>query len=370
MNPLPVTIEIEKYRSSTDQRSWELPPWAHPLSFGVLPLFITYQDHLFPVGTAFTIGRGISFMVSAAHNIYEALKREERLWHRLNQNDLPPSVNLTQAGIAILHQTPRDNTAISFNILPVETVEGAPPSDLVIGYPKFKEGVAMLVNKLSFELPRIGERVWSIGYADMKPNDGIPISDLRAGRFDIMRDYSHRLIVVEGYVERIFTQRFATGFVGGPCFSFDAEIAHGQSGGPVMYPDGTICGVNSAVTAAFGQPRAIASLLFPMLFKQLRFGLTFGPMRLNAAYPMIDLVFENRIATDGSEERIAICHDEPTNTFTVSPKIPIEDTGFVHDDFASFEQGRTATSQTKVTYRFRRTEAESVPMNTVNDTIS
>ena len=78
-----VTIEIEKYRNDLSSRQWELPPWGHPISQGVFPLFITFEERLFPVATAFTIGRGVTFVVSAAHNIGEAWKYEGRLSHRL-----------------------------------------------------------------------------------------------------------------------------------------------------------------------------------------------------------------------------------------------------------------------------------------------
>jgi hypothetical protein len=187
MPTVPVTIEIEKCRKSGTDRQWELPAWGHPLAQGVMPLFITFEDHLFPVGTAFTIGRGVAFAVSAGHNIYEALKREETLRHRLFRNDLPPSADLKRAGISLLYLRPKGDSEMSMGIWPLETVEGAPPSDLVIGYPQFHNGFATLVNRLSFDIPPIGEKVWSIGYTDMKPNDGIPIADVRSGKFNVLR---------------------------------------------------------------------------------------------------------------------------------------------------------------------------------------
>jgi hypothetical protein len=123
-----------------------------------------------------------------------------------------------------------------------------------------------------------------------------------------------------------------------------------------MFTDGVVCGVNSAVTDAFGSPRSIASMLYPMLFQQLRFGVSMGAVRLNASRPMIDLIFEGTIPTDGSEELIAVCHDAETGSFSVSPKTPVAMAEYVHDDFPSFQQGKTAIKQTKQTYRLRRVE--------------
>jgi hypothetical protein len=95
-------------------------------------------------------------------------------------------------------------------------------------------------------------------------------------------------------------------------------------------------------------------MLYPMLFHNLRFGVTMGPIRMNASNPMIDLIFQGSIATDGSEENIVVCHDDVTGAFSVSPKTPITMAQFVHDDFSSFRQGRRATRQTKKTFRLRR----------------
>jgi hypothetical protein len=45
---------------------------------------------------------------------------------------------------------------------------------------------------LSFDLPPIGAKVWSIGYADFQfPENGIPLAEVRSGTFDWQRDYSH-----------------------------------------------------------------------------------------------------------------------------------------------------------------------------------
>src|ERR1051325_9644482 len=211
-----VTIEVEKYRSDPSSRQWELPAWGHPFAQGILPLFITFEDHLFPVGTAFTIGRGVPFIVSAAHNIREAWKYEPRISHLLTARELPKSVDLKHAGISVLYQGANTNGGIDGTIWPLETVEGGPPTDVVFGFPKFQTNLPTLVNRLSFDLPPVGMKVWSIGYAGFEfPLHGIPLAAVRNGTFDWQHDYSHKLLVVEAIVERIFTQKFAAGFVEG-----------------------------------------------------------------------------------------------------------------------------------------------------------
>jgi hypothetical protein len=355
-----VLIEIEKYRSDSSSRRWELPAWEHPFGQGILPLFISFEDHLFPVGTAFTIGRGVTFLVSAAHNIREAWRYEGRLSHLLTAREIPESVALKQAGFSVLHHQPNGKGGITFLIWPMETVEGAPPTDVVIGYPQFQTEAATLVNRLSFDLPLIGEKVWSVGYCEFNfPKNGIPLAAVRAGSFDWEHEYGHKLVVVEGFVERIFTQRFASGFVEGACFTFDAEIAHAQSGGPVLSSEGIVRGINSAgASQFFDRPVSIASLLYPLLFMNLRFGAQLGIMRLNASRPLFDLITQGTIPTDGSEERAIIGQDAASGRFYVNPRVEKSMSEYVHDDFAGFQSGRTATAEMRPGYRLRKVQRD------------
>jgi hypothetical protein len=351
-----VQIEIEKYRKNSSSRQWELPAWGHPISQGVLPLFITFEGRLFPVGTVFTIGRGITFVISAFHNIREAWKHEERLAHLLFTPELPKSIDLRSAGISVLHHRPNDRGGMDITILPLENVAGAPPTDVVFGFPEFQANLPTLVNRLSFDLPPIGEKVWSIGYAEFKfPPDGIPVAEIRNGNFDWHRDYSHKLMVVEAFIERIFTRRFIPSYLNGACFTFDAEISHAQSGGPVLSSQGLVRGVNSAgATHFFGRPISVASLLYPFLFIELRFGVTFGPVRMNRIAELIELIGEGRIPTDGSEERVGICKVNGTETFSVHPRAEKTMSGYIHDDFFGYEQGMKASHQERTVFRFRR----------------
>ena len=252
---------------------------------------------------------------------------------------------------------------MEFTLWPLESVDAGPPTDVVFAFPKFRSGFPTLVNRLSFDIPPIGELVWSIGYTGFKwPDGGIPIDAVRNGTFDWHNSYGHRLVVVEGTVQRIFTQRFARGYLEGACFSFDAEIHHAQSGGPVISLDGIVRGVNSAgATQFFDHPASLASLLHPFLFSTLRFGVQMGPVRINATHRLIDLIAQGTISTDGSEENVSISQDHNTGHPAVNPRAAVAMSDYIHDDFKSFQQSRKATTKTGTIYRIRIKENEQGP---------
>ncbi|MDP9812619.1 hypothetical protein J2W42_005489 [Rhizobium tibeticum] len=351
-----ITLDLESFRSDPSQKSWELPPWGHPIAQGILPLFISYDRHFHPIGTAFTVGDGIKFVVSASHNVMEAFKHEARLRHLLGSKELPVALNLKEVGFHVLHQSMEGKEGGRLTLIPLENVTGAPPTDVIFGYPKFVDGLGTINHKISFDLPPVGEKVWSIGYCDFGGRP-IPVSDADDGTFDWMRDYKHRLMVVEGFVRRHFTLQFAAGFVEGPCFMFDSEISHAQSGGPVISTDGTVRGINSSgATNFFNEPASLASLLYPILFKKLNFGVQVGPVRINGSREIVDLIAEGVIRTDGSEERLGIAYDENRGEYFANPAAPLSMQNFVHDDFRGYQDGRAATRGIQDEFRLRKPE--------------
>jgi hypothetical protein len=204
---------------------------------GVMPLFISYAERLFPVGTAFTTGNGVTFAISAEHNIREVFKYEQRLGHLRTERTLPEAISLREVGLSILYQRWADESQseIDYAVWPLENFNGAPPTDIVFGFPRFQTRWPTLDMKLGIDLPIHGERVWSVGYTEVEcPTDGIDLATVQSGTFDWRTQYAHRFMVVEGHVERVFTQRFASSFIEGPCFAFDGEIPHGLSGGPII----------------------------------------------------------------------------------------------------------------------------------------
>ncbi|QCO04867.1 trypsin-like peptidase domain-containing protein [Azospirillum argentinense] len=349
--PNRINIDFQSFRESEDQTCWELPPWGHPASLWALPLFVSSGDHAFPIGTAFFVGRAIRFVVTAAHNISEALKHEQRLAHLLVQGSLPENLDLKSINLWVLYQRINDaGPSGELAFWPLESVDGAPPTDIVFGHPLFSEAYPTISLPLSFSLPRRGEKVWSIGYRDFQfPEEGIPLVDVRNGAFDWKCKYSHKFTVVEGEVDSVFINGFAKGYVDGPCFSITAEIFHAQSGGPVITRDGVVLGVNSAgASRYFGEPKSLISLLYPLLLVDLRFGANMGILRINGTRSVIDLVAQGQIATDGSEADVAFWQ-LPDGKMAVCPRVP-DNGDHIYDSIAMFQQGLPATKASPGTF--------------------
>lgn len=335
---------------------WELPCWGHSLSQGIFPLFIDVDNFLFPIGTAFSVGKGPQFLITAEHTIAEAIKREPILEPLRIKGQLPRHADIINSRLCVLHQR-STQTGVDFTLWPIERVSSAPPTDVVFAFPKFTEGLRTIAHRISLSLPEHGARVHSIGYVvDKYPKDGLPLADIKARRFDWIGEYAHRLLVVEGNVQRIFTQRFARGFLDGPCFLFDATIPHGLSGGPVISAgDGVVLGVNSADASNFwAADAALASLLYPLLPIELFVRFESGILTMSATIPLVELIAQGRIGTDGSEQFVGIGPSSGGSSFTVTPRCRADMAEFVHDDFAGYQEGRPSTEATGPYYVLKR----------------
>ena len=340
-------IPIGQYRTDPSSPVWELPPWGHPLSQGVLPLFLSVAGRLIPIGSAFTVGSGVAFLVSAYHNLKEVFSYEPRLHHLITALTHPEAIETKEVGIYVLHQRWEDSTKtkIHFALWPIESFAGALPSDVTLGFPQFTDRLGTLSMPLSFDVPSPGALVWSTGYADFKfPIEGIDLDEVKGGRFNWLTQYSHRFLVCEGRVQAIFLKRFANGYVEGPCFSFDVEVPHGLSGGPVLDMNGTVRGVNSASATNFlDGPATLASFLQPLLFQNICSGVQLGPMRIDSAIPIVEWIMRGTIQTDGSETRVPIGEGE--NQYTAGFAVPASFEGSVYDDFNGLRSGTPPAPQ-------------------------
>ena len=126
----PVAIDIDGYKRSPEDRTWELPPWEHPMSYDVIPLFYSFDRVLYPLGTVFTVGRNIRLMITASHNIDQAIKREPRLSRYLFTGGEPPrEADINRVGLWLLHHAKQDER-VTFTVQPRVYV---PNSDIVSG---------------------------------------------------------------------------------------------------------------------------------------------------------------------------------------------------------------------------------------------
>jgi hypothetical protein len=351
-----ITINLRDYRQHEGQLTWDLPSWGHPISKLIMPLFILSKEHYIPVGTAFWVGPNTQFIITATHNIYEAMKHEPRLERMLIANSLPQAIQLREIGLSVLHHHVASDGQVAFSFLPLETLDAAPPTDVIFGYPTFGHGREILSLPLSFDPPRINETVWCVGYTDFHPVDGVPVSQLMDGTYD-WHSYRHRFVVVEGKVKRIFTSRFDAGYHRGPCFSINNSIFHGQSGGPVISERGTIVGINSCdASNFFSEPSTLSAMLYPLLLTEIRFGAKFGAPNFTFSFKstrhLVDMVMDGTISSDGSAQHVNITPG-PEGGWLIGPRTPIEDAASVFDDYAGYQSGRTSTQITGEYYRFR-----------------
>ena len=345
---------LEEYRAN-GECSWELPPYGHPLAQGIYPLFANADERLFPLGTAFCFSK-LGIVATAEHNIRDALLHHWRGDTLRSMDKLPESYKLSDVGLTILNHYLEDNSYTG-HLWPIENFQGAPPTDLVFGFPNFQTHFPFLSLPISFAVPRIGSRVFCVGYSDTCLSDsGIQRDDLRFGRSNWFEAYRYIFRVTRGTVTRIFTQRFSGSFIKGPCFTIDAEVKHGMSGGPVFNEEGYICGVVSAgATHFFNSPASIVSLLYPTLLTDIKLGVSIGPLRINGIRQLVSLIGQGFVITDGSESLVTI---RPMNgEIFIGPMIRREDVSFVHDDFSGYQEGREASRQAKEIYRVFKKES-------------
>jgi hypothetical protein len=354
-------MNLRDFRKSQNDLEWELPAWGHPISQGVMPLFIGVHGRLFPVGTAFTTGKKATFLITATHNIDQLLKKDPRFVNAIGQGRLEGSHDLSDGYTLYALHHYMDGSNVHLTLWPLEKIDGASPTDVVFAHPQFSTDIQALVTPLSFDLPAVGEVVLSVGYSEFPDAEqGIDLEAVKSGSFDWLGAYSHKLFVTEGRVKRIFTQNFASGYVAGPCFAFSPEIRHGMSGGPIYNSKGNVCGVNSAgASTFFGEPMSLGSVFYPMLTRPLRFGAKLGPVTINASHTMLDLIAHGTLKTDGSEQHVAFTSDGQDGNIVAHPRSRLANSGFVHDDFAAFQEGKGASKLAGEFMRMKMRESES-----------
>ena len=343
-------------RRPPNAQAWTVPRWPSPLSAGVFPIGVTVEDRFLPLGTAFTIS-SLGIVASALHNITAALEYD-RIGAGFRRNrELPDEMTLNDAGLAILHSTMDERGQVSLTIWPLESCNGAPPTDLIFGFPVAQPSLGTLRLPLSFAIPRVGSKVYCVGYGDMKyPDGGISLGDIRTGNVEWVNQSALDLRVVEGRVSKILTKGVAKSFPTGPCVLIDGAAEHGQSGGPVLNDDGFVCGVVSAGASLFmSSDASVVSLLYPVLLHPIKFGVQMGPVRINATYPLIDRIAHGDVITDGFETNLPLT--EERGQMVVGAAIHRDDVPHTFDDLAGLQEARSAERVEGPMYRLKRSDA-------------
>lgn len=333
-----LTINIEETRRNGES-IWDLPSWGHPISAGVMPFLICSENRLFPIGTAFTIARGINLAATAHHVMDETLNYHKHGDRLRRKERFPQNYHLDDVSIYLLHHViGQSGDQIEVTLWPVEHYTGAMPTDVGLCSLKFAPGIPMLIPPLSFGVPAQGERVRCVGYTEFKyPEGGIPLEDVRSGSFDWSRDYGHRLVVVEGFVKQAFSKEFVPSYLRGPSFAISNEIFPAQSGGPAFDSKGYVCGINSAsATSFFNEPASLISLLFPLLGTDVTVIAEQGALKLKVTQPFLEIVGSST-TTDGTEALIHFSEEE--GELKVGPMVASENVATTHETFSHFQDG-------------------------------
>jgi hypothetical protein len=297
-NGKPVSTEIESTRMR-DGSKWEIPAWGRPLALGVYPLFLRNEGRLVPAGTVFCIcNLGIS--VTSLRNVIEAARRDGVACHADRGHAGSETIDIAMA--VFHHQVLRDGT-LSGNVWNLDVIQGASPTDVGYVFPQFQSGFPYLPLPMSFAIPKIGSRVICVGFDDLPvPRGGLSVNDIQSGRINLLHEYEHKFLAVEGRVSWTHTEGFSNGPIGGPCFSIDAEIKRGMRGGPVFSETGHVCGlIGGGGEASSGRPGTIVSLFYPALAANIRFSGYVGSVRINSNRRLIDLIRQGAVVTDGTE---------------------------------------------------------------------
>lgn len=340
--------------------SWSLPPWGHPLSWGIFPLLISEEGRFTPIGTAFCISK-LGVVATATHLVTEALRRHPRGQQILRRKEFPQNVDLGRLGLSVLHTWRRPGGKGQVSLWPLEGGNGAyledqgQPADILFSFLKSQVSLPYIPLAISLAVPRVGSKVKCFGYTGTRIAGGaLTAQDFQSGAInDWFNVYQHSFCAIEGRVIRVFTQEFAKGYLGGACFAIDAEVGQGHSGGPVFNEAGYVCGVVSAgATSFFGQPSSLISPFYPASMIGIDCEVPMGLGRAAANKTLLEMVESETIGTDGSEEFITLVPDG--DTWRVGVSIHDDDRGSAHDNFGGYQEALPATLETKSGYRVRR----------------
>jgi len=242
----------------------------------------------------------------------------------------------------VLHQQRWPDGRTRLRFVDLEFATSAPPSDVILAALTWAPDVEFLALGLSPGVPRVESLVHTIGYVDFTiPPGGISGEEVRRGTFD-WRSYSHRLMVTQGQVERLFLQRFAAGYLNGPCFLTSCATKPGQSGGPVLNAQGNACGIHSSgASTFFNREVSLGSMFYPCLGHSIRQTTRHGQLTMVSNRTVRDLIARGAIRADETIRPLRFVKAQ--QGLRVDAAVHKEDVCRAHDDFAGFQAGREFT---------------------------
>ena len=342
-----IVQELDAHRPA-GASTWEMPGWGSPLAAGIFPFAVRTNDRAIPLGTAFCISK-LGLVCSAYHVVHECLKFHPRGDQLRKERWLSDSADISPLSFDVLH---RHGTR--FTLWPLRTLQGGKPTDIIVAHPHIDGTLAYLALPLSFAVPRVGTRVTAVGYGGMETGSlGISTEKLAAGDTSELERAGLQLNVVEGRVSRIFTQRFAAGYIEGACFEMSGTVLPGMSGGPVFNEAGYVCGVVAAGAGIYSENGgSIVSLLYPLVQLDVTIEAVMGSVSVKSEQPMIELVTSGSIDTDGSEEELPITYTAEGRN--VGVRIAREDHPHVFDDLLGAQDGAPASRAVGPISHYRR----------------
>jgi hypothetical protein len=297
---------------------WDVP-LAPPVHHWTVPLAVMDGNEPRRVGTAFHFSQ-LGHLFTARHCVDEALALSNRGRPFNEQHRVQ-----VERQLIVVRANDADHEHIT--ALPVQTVTGPEPSDLVCLSTVFQETMPQLTLPISFALPAAGSLVRCFGFPSS--TDGTLFPD--------------RLHAVEGPVKAYFPPGFSRGFVRGPCFLVGAFLPHGMSGGPVVNEEGSVCGIASAgAQLFFDEPTYLVSPIYPaMLIEIALHAEPASNVRINGARSLLDLCADAYVRTDGTEHLV---HFLDTGAgLEVGPVLPRPNGDYVYDSFEDYQAGRRSS---------------------------
>lgn len=337
--------------------TWELPPWGHPLGLAIYPLLIDIDSKRTPNGSAFCISK-FGIIATATHVLHKAIQHRPQGARFLGRKNLEGDFDLGMIGVSVLHNMSLASNRLQVNLWPLVEASCVPPTDLTFARAKLPVPLAFSPLPVSFAVPRLGSTVYCVGYRNTSIDDedrSLWSGRLENGKIaDWSSYYRHQFTVVEAEVTEVFLQGLSRSFVGGACFAINRLVEHGMSGGPVFNEAGYVCGIVCS-SGVIRQDSSLVSLLYPGFLTPLPFGyeLAGGRVPINVTRPMIELVDQNAIVTDGSEELVHFAPDG--DRWRVGPLIHKDDSEHVFDDVHGFEEDKPSVPEKqRCCYRYHR----------------